>query len=143
MTFLIYESGSRSPEMRHEIGEATADPVVFIEHERRRILAGPQLEADVFAAREDVVDEYWTWPELGIDELIADESMPAHMFGAELTLRALQRLGVERVVVPPSLHVLVADRLRAGGIALEVDAEAWSLRRRRKSPWELEGSERA
>lgn len=143
MTFLFYESGSRSPEMRHEIGEATPDPVVFMEHEGRRIVAGPQLEADIFASREDVVDEYWTWPELGYDELIADESLQHHMFGPELVLRSVTRLGVSSVVVPPTLHVLVADRLRDGGITLDIDAEAWSLRRRRKNPWELEGSERA
>jgi Xaa-Pro aminopeptidase len=37
----------------------------------------------------------------------------------------------------------VADYLRDAGIALEVDAEAWQVRRRHKAPWELEGVERA
>jgi Xaa-Pro aminopeptidase len=39
--------------------------------------------------------------------------------------------------------VLVADHLRSQGIEVVVDTKAWDDRRRRKTPWELEGVERA
>jgi Xaa-Pro aminopeptidase len=142
-TFLLFDNGVRSPEMRHEISEPVADPVVFIDREGTRIVAGPSLEAEVFAKREDVVDEFWSYTDLGIDQLNADEDIPADMIRPELVVRAVQRLGVGEVVVPPTFYVQVADLLRARGIEVNVDAQVWADRRRRKSPAELEGAERA
>jgi Xaa-Pro aminopeptidase len=142
-TFLLFDNGVRSPEMRHEISEPVADPVVFMDHEGTRIVAGPSLEAEVFAKREDVVDEFWSYTDLGIDQLNADEDIPADMIRPELVVRSLKRLGVGAVIVPPTFHVQVADLLRARGIEVNVDAQVWADRRRRKSPAELEGAERA
>ena len=99
-TYLLFDSGVRSPEMRHEISEPVADPVVFIDHDGVRIVAGPSLEAEVFAKREDVVDEFWSYTDLGIDDLNADESVPSDMIRPQLVVRALERLGVGEVVVP-------------------------------------------
>ena len=142
-TFLLYDSATRSPEVRHEISEPVADEVVFMDQDGRRIVAGASLEADVFAKREDVVDEFWSYTDLGLEALRADDSVPTDAIGAELAVRAVQRLGVDEVVVPPTFRVQVADLLRDRNVKVVVDPGAWSLRRRRKTPWELEGSERA
>lgn len=142
-TYLLHDDSVRSAEMRHEVAEAVRDPITFIEHDGRRIVAGARFERDVFATREDVVDEFWDTHDLGYDDLVVDSSFPETLIQPELVLRALRRLGVDAVVVPPSFRVLVADYLRERGIVVVVDADAWEDRRRRKSPWELEGVERA
>lgn len=142
-TFLLHDNALRSYELRHEIGEPVGDPVAFIEHDGKRLLVGSELEAATFAAREDVVDEYWTFTALGYEELVKDLAFPRHLLDAELTLRALQKLGISSVVVPPSFQLQSADYLRSKGIEVVVDAEVWVERRRHKAPWELEGVERA
>jgi len=142
-TYLLFDNGIRSPEMRHEISEPVADPLVFVDHDGKRVVAGPSLEAEVFAKREDVVDEFWSFTDLGIDALNADESVPVDMIRPELVVRAVQRLGVTDVVVPPTFYAQVADLLRSRGVQVNIDASAWADRRRHKSPAELEGSERA
>jgi Xaa-Pro aminopeptidase len=142
-TYLLFDNAVRSPEMRHEISEPVADPVVFMEHEGKRIVAGPSLEAEVFAKREDVVDEFWSFSDLGIDDLNADETIPADMIRPTLVLRAVRRLETSEVVVPPTFYAQVADYLRANGIKVDIDSAIWAERRRRKTPAELEGTERA
>ena len=142
-TFLLWDDSLRSRELRHEIAEAVADPVTFIEHEGRRIVVGSVLEESTFRAREDVVDEYWLTTEFGARELVEDSSFPEHLLGVEIMRRALERTGATSVVVPPSFPIVAGDHLRAAGVEVVVDPEAWKRRRRRKSPSELEGIERA
>ena len=142
-TYLLHDSPLRSFELRHEIGEPVGDPLAFIEHEGKRILVGNEMEAAKFAAREDVVDEYWTFTALGSEDLVKDESFPRQLLETEIALRALQKLGISSVTVPPSFQLQTADHLRANGIEVIVDPDAWVQRRRRKTPWEIEGLERA
>lgn len=142
-TLLHYDVAVRDPFLRHEIGEAASDPVTFIEHEGKRIVVAGMFEKDIFEKREDVVDEFWTLQELGSDELSADSDRPRRTIEPELVLRAVKRTGASKVVVPPTLGVLVAGYLEENGIELVVDEETWWARRRKKSPWELEGIERA
>lgn len=141
-TFLLYDDSLRSPEMRHEISELVLDPVVFIDHDGKRILVASRTDRHL-AERDDVVDEFWVDADLGCDELVKDQTWPLSLLGPELVARSLARLKAESVVVPPSFQVHVADYLRDKGIQVEVDPEAWALRRRRKSPSEIEGIERA
>ena len=142
-TFLLYDDALRSPELRHEIAEAIGDPLIFIEHDGHRVVVGSSLEESSFRDREDVVDAFWNYEELGSLELRRDTSLDRELMGAELVLRALKKLGADSATVPGTFSVLVADHLRSKGIRLEVDQRAWTDRRRRKSPWELEGIERA
>lgn len=142
-TYLLHDSAIRSPEMRHEIGEPVQDAMTFIEHNGKRILLGSDFEASAFAEREDIVDEYWTFASLGSEELTRDASLPRDLLGAELTKRALEKLGTKTVTVPPTFRLATADHLRAAGIEVAVDADAWVERRRRKTPWEIEGLVRA
>ncbi|MDQ3940996.1 MAG: Xaa-Pro peptidase family protein [Actinomycetota bacterium] len=142
-TFLLLDDSLRSHEMRHEIGEAIVDPLIFIEHDGKRIVAGSDLEASIFETREDVVDEFWNVHDLGVEELIKQESFPYELIDAELALRALEKLGVRSVNVPPTFQVKIADYLRDKEVEVEVDSATWIERRRRKAPWEIEGIERA
>jgi Xaa-Pro aminopeptidase len=142
-TYLLYDSALRSPEVHHEVSEPVMDPVVFLEHEGKRVVVASIFEEETFSKREDVVDVFWSDQELGSNELVGDQSFNKNLIGSEIVLRALNRAGASSVVVPPNFRVLVADYLRSKGIEVEVDAEAWSLRRRRKTPGELEGIERA
>jgi Xaa-Pro aminopeptidase len=52
-------------------------------------------------------------------------------------------MGVREALVDPDFPIAIADRLRADGIALTPDAEAFASRRRVKSAAELEGIHRA
>ncbi|MGH2820013.1 MAG: M24 family metallopeptidase [Actinomycetota bacterium] len=141
--YMVYGSSVGDPDVRHEVAEPVTDPVVFIEHEGGRVIVAPPFERAVFSRREDIFDEVWTYTDLGAEQLVGEESFPEALMGPELTLRALRRAGLSSVVVPPGLPVAVADHLRASGIEVTPDAETAWERRRRKTPWELEGIERA
>ncbi len=142
-TYLLHDDALRSREVRHEIGEPIMDPITFIEHDGRRIVVASDLEAAIFERREDVVDEFWNLHDLGAEELIADTFFPDHLIYAELVARSLGKLGVKEVCVPATFQGLVLDYLRDKGVTVDIDAEGWTSRRRRKTPWELEGIERA
>ncbi|MDQ4094687.1 MAG: M24 family metallopeptidase, partial [Actinomycetota bacterium] len=142
-TLLLHDVPLRDPFLRHEIGEALGDPVTFIEHDGKRIVVASMFEQDIFGRREDVVDDFWTLQELGIEELNRDESIPQSIVTAEIVLRALKRTGAQRITVPPTFPVLLAQYLKDKGVEIAVDEELWWARRRQKSPAELEGIERA
>src|SRR5918996_3110661 len=123
-TYLLHADALSSPELRHEVAEAVADPLVFVEHDDRRVVVGSILEKEMFSRREDVVDEYWTYDELGVEDLLRDEAFPGHMIDSEMALRAVKRVGVSEVVVPGTFRLGTADHLRAHGIDVVVDAPA-------------------
>lgn len=142
-TYLIYDDALRSPELRHEIAEPVGDPVIFIEHDGKRIVVASPFEAPILATREDVIDEVWDYPSLGWGELVRDSTFPEIHIGPEVVARAVRRVGADKVCVPATFWALAADYLRDRGIDVVVDPDEWARRRRRKTPWELEGIERA
>ncbi|MDQ4144679.1 MAG: aminopeptidase P family protein [Actinomycetota bacterium] len=142
-TLLLHDVALRDPFLRHEIGEPAGDPLTFIEHDGRRIVVASIFEEDIFSRREDVVDEFWSMQELGYDDLLRDESLPQSLVRAEVVLRALQRVSAQRLTVPATFPVLLAQYLTDKGLELTVDEELWWARRRQKTPGELEGIERA
>src|SRR5687768_9252760 len=110
-TLLHYDVAVRDPFMRHEIAEAASDPAIFIEHDGKRIVVAGFMEKDAFERRDDIVDEFWSYQELGADELARDPNRPADTIAPELVLRALRRVQTDKVVVPPTLGVAVATYL--------------------------------
>ena len=142
-TLLLYDVPLRDPFLRHEIGEASSDPVAFIDHDGKRVVVAGSFEAGVFKRREDVIDEFWSNEDLGYEQLVRDESIPQSMVKLEVVARALERVGASAVVVPPTFPVLLAQYLKDKGIGLTVDEEIWWGRRRQKTPAELEGIGRA
>jgi Xaa-Pro aminopeptidase len=143
-TYLAYDSSQRSPEVLHEIGgELAPDPIAFIEHEGTRIVVGSPNEQSAFEKREDVVDQFWSERDFGYADLTRDKSLSEEQVGGEVILRALEKIGADEVNIPPTFRVAVADHLRERGIHVVVDPHEWTMRRRRKTPGELEGIERA
>src|SRR5215216_1414145 len=123
---LIYGAPDTSPDLFHAIPVGIIDPFLYAEAGGRRAATVSVLDADkVRALGIDVIDR----AELGDDELIAAGATTAQR-ELEITLRACRRLGVERAIVPPTFPLGIADHLRAGGVALDVDAEWFMLRRR-------------
>jgi Xaa-Pro aminopeptidase len=136
---LIHGAPDTSPDLFHAIPVGIIDPFLYAEAGGRRAATVSVLDADkVRAFGIDVLDP----SELGADALLA-AGVSRHVLGLEVALRACRELGVERAVVPPDFPLAIADHLRAGGVALEVDPEVFVLRRRAKTATQLAGIRRA
>jgi Xaa-Pro aminopeptidase len=139
MNFLLYGAPEVSPDLFHAIPEGIGDPFLYAEANGRRAAVISVLDADKVRSRGvEVIDPY----ELGIDELL-DSGIARHEVDLEVALRACRRLGVVQALVPSEFPLGVADHLRAGGVALTVDPEAFVTRRRVKSGAQLDGIRRA
>jgi Xaa-Pro aminopeptidase len=136
---LIYGAPDSSPDLFHAIPVGIIDPFLYAEAGGRRAATVGVLDADkVGALGVDVLDP----AQLGADELLAS-GISRHELALEISLRACRELGVERAIVPPDFPLAVADHLRAAGVALDVDPEAFVLRRRSKTDAQLAGIRRA
>lgn len=136
---LIYGAPDASPDLFHAIPVGIVDPFLYAEAGGRRAATVNVLDADkVRALGIDVIDP----AELGADELLS-AGVSRHELALEIALRACRGLGLERAIVPPEFPLAVADHLRAGGVALAVDPEAFVLRRRAKTDAQLAGIRRA
>lgn len=141
MDVLIYADTVRSASLRHEVPATVTDPFLYGEREGRPFAVVSQLDADsVGEARPGI--ELLSPEELGLDELLAG-GLGREEALLELALRACGRLGVERAAVPPDFPLVLADRLRAAGVELEVARGGFVDRRRAKSPSQLDGIRRA
>jgi Xaa-Pro aminopeptidase len=115
------------------------DPFLYLENDGRRAATVSILDAPKVAELGvEIIDA----TSLGGDELIAS-GIPRLDIEAELCLRATQGLGITEATVPPDFPLFVADHLRANGIELTVDDEAFVRRRRVKSEHQLAGIRRA
>ena len=136
---VIYGAPETSADMFHVIPEGIVDPFLYVEDGDRRVATASVLDADKVRAHGiEVVDAAL----LGRDELLAS-GMPPHAIEAELALRALRQLGVERARVPFEFPAGVADVVRADGIELVIAPDVFVERRRRKSGAQLDGIRRA
>jgi Xaa-Pro aminopeptidase len=138
---LIHGDTNRSAALRHELPLGIIDPFSYFELNGRRVAVISSMEANRVAEAApgvEVIDPY----ELGLDELV-ERGMRWDELEPELCLRAAQRLGVSRVVVPSELPVAVADRLRTEGIEVVPDEPEFIRRRRSKTTAEVAGVRRA
>lgn len=137
---LMYADTTRSADMRNVIPHGVHDPFLFVEHEGKQYVVVRSLEV----ARMQEVPGLTAFPseEFGLDELVA-AGATAEDAALTIGLRVCQRLGVTAAVAPPTFPVEMADRLREGGIELEVDRADFTARRRAKSPAQLAGIRRA
>ena len=134
---LLYGDTQRSPALRHEVPIAIMDPFLFAELDGRTIVLTSALERDRIAAvlpQAEIFDFF----DLGLKDLIAD-GLGRDEASLEVIARLLAQLEVREATVPGGFPVAVADRLRAGGVALRVDDDAVEARRRAKAGPELEG----
>lgn len=136
---LMYGAPETTPDVFHTIPQRIFDAFLYAEIEGRRAAAVGSLDAPrVAEAGIEVID----LADLGAAE-ISRSGGSLEDGAAELALRACRHLGIEAAVVPPLFPLFVADRLRAGGVALTVDAEVFADRRRVKAGAELAGVRRA
>src|SRR4051794_2792308 len=126
---LIHAAPETSPDLFHVIPAGIVDAFTYVEIGDRRAATVSVLDQDKVAPLGiEVVDTY----ALGRDELSGTE-LSRDQVDMEIALRVCRELGVERAVVPPTFPLAVADHLRAGGIDLVPDEEAFVERRRHKS----------
>jgi Xaa-Pro aminopeptidase len=138
-TLLVYGAPDGSADLFHAVPVGIVDPFLYAEAGGRRAATVSVLDADkVRALGVEVMDPYT----LGRDELL-EAGRPDHEIDAEISLRACRALRIERAIVPFSFPVAVADHLRAAGLELRVDQDAFVERRRRKTGTQLEGIRRA
>ena len=136
---LMHAAPELSANLFHAVPVGIGDPFTYVEAAGRRIAVISVLDRDAVAATGvEIVDP----SELGRDELSAEGVDPLTA-DAELALRLLRELGLSTAVVPPDFPVFVADHLRAGGLELRPDADAFMRRRRVKTGVQLEGIMRA
>lgn len=138
-TALVF-GDSKYPSLRHEVPLALPDPIAYIEAGGSRTIVAGSLDVPRMQALGgyDVV----SFEELGLTELIAEgRSLAAAIRGC--VVRACARLGVTEAVVPGDFPLELADDLRAAGVRITAEGELFDLRRRAKTPVELQGIRRA
>jgi Xaa-Pro aminopeptidase len=138
---LLYADTERSAALRHEIPIAIGDALTYAEVGGRAMILTTALEADRIAeARPDA--ELIEWGDVGFYELL-ESGLPRDQMILEMVARAVARMGLKQAIVDPDFPLAVADRLRAEGIVLTPDYDAFADRRRAKSAAELAGIRRA
>jgi Xaa-Pro aminopeptidase len=134
---LLAGDTERSAAMRHEIPIPIGDPFLFAELDGRKYVLTSPLESG--RIREVLPEaEQLDYVALGFLEL-ANQGMSWDEAGRETEARAVRELGIREAIVPGDFPLGLADRLRQDGVALTVDDSVVNLRRRAKSPLELDG----
>jgi Xaa-Pro aminopeptidase len=137
---LIAADSIRSPEMRHEVPVVVPDPFLYIERNGSRHVVVSPFEVERIQGQNGIQPH--PYERFGWDELVA-QGLPMEEVELETYVRAVRELGVEAAVVPPTFPVELADRLRAEGIEVSPNRDAFVQRRRVKTGAELDGIRRA
>lgn len=140
MTTLMYSDTLRSPNMRHAVPHAVADPFLYIEDDGSRRVVVRSLEV----ARMAEVPGLEPFPE---EEFGLDGFNAAGMSDLEVhrhtALEACHRFGIRSATVPHDFPVQLADLLRSDGIELNPDGDWFNELRRAKTAVQIEGVRRA
>jgi Xaa-Pro aminopeptidase len=137
---IIYGDSFRSPDMRHAVPLGVGDPFLYAETNGARHVVASSMEA--IRLRELGLFDVHIHEDYGLDELVESGLEPRELT-AQLALRAIAGLGLERATVPENFPVWLADRLRAEGVELDVDQDMFDDRRRAKTEPQLAGMRRA
>jgi Xaa-Pro aminopeptidase len=138
---LLYSDTERSAALRHEIPIAIGDPFLFAEIDGRAAVLTSTLERERIAAvRPDA--QLVDYDDVGFYQLL-ESGLPRDQILLEMVSRAVAQIGVREALVDPDFPLAVADRLRADGLTLTPDHDAFASRRRAKSGAELAGIRRA
>ncbi len=137
---LIYGDSFRSADMRHAVPLGVPDPFLYAETNGTRHVVASSMEAT--RLRELGLFDVHVHEDYGMDELIAS-GLDRRELTAQLALRSVAGLGLERATVPQNFPVWLADRLRAEGVELDVDQDLFDDRRRAKTGAQLAGMRRA
>jgi len=137
---LIYGDSFRSADMRHAVPLGVPDPFLYAEQNGTRHVVANSMEAARLS--ELGLFDVHIHEDYGIDELI-ESGLDARELTAQLALRAVASLGLERATVPENFPVWLADRLRADGVELDGDQDLFDDRRRAKTEAQIAGMRRA
>ena len=138
---LLRAAPGLSADLFHAVPLDIIDPFLYLELDDRRFAVNSVLERDRIEGLGrgiEVIDPF----ELGMDELLnaGVDFLEAEI---ECDVRACRQVGMEHAIVPPDFPLAWAARLREEGMELRVDAAAFDLRRRVKTPAQLAGIRRA
>ncbi|HEX3254521.1 MAG TPA: M24 family metallopeptidase [Gaiellaceae bacterium] len=134
---LLHGYTERSAALRHEIPLAIIDPLLFAEVDGRTYVLTSFLEAERVKRVLPGV-ELLDFFELGYKDLVRD-GMSFRDAAREVEARAVREIGLTEAIVPGDFPLGLGDRLRQDGVVLTVDDAAVDLRRRTKTPTELDG----
>jgi Xaa-Pro aminopeptidase len=136
---LLYGAPESSTDLFAVVPAGIGDPFLYAEVGDRRVAVITVLDADnARATGVEVLDP----TALGRDELV-EQGLGINEIELETCLRACRELGIEAAIVPFGFPLAIADHLRAGGVRLRVDPDAFDHRRRVKTPHQLAGIRRA
>jgi Xaa-Pro aminopeptidase len=138
---LIWGDTDTSPALRHEVPLSIGDPFLYLESDGRRAVVTNALEEGRIARVAPDLERV-LFETLGRDELIAAGRTLLEV-DFEVSVRAVERMGIKHAVVPPEFPVALADRLRERGVELTADEGTFTERRRRKTAAEMAGIHRA
>ena len=134
---LLAGDTERSAALRHEIPVPIGDPLLYAEVDGRLYVLTTRLEAD--RVQSELPDaKLLDYFELGYKELV-ENGLSMNEASREVELRAVREIGISEAIVPADFPLGLGDRLREDGIVLTVDDAAVELRRRAKTPVEIEG----
>lgn len=134
---LLFGDTQRSAALRHEVPITIIDPLMWAQVNARPVILTSRLERERIAAvlpDAEILDYF----DFGMKEL-RERGLPHAAAECEVTARAVRHLGLSEIVVPGTFPVALADRLRADGVDVRIDDETFEMRRRAKSPKELDG----
>jgi Xaa-Pro aminopeptidase len=134
---LLAGDTERSAALRHEIPVPIGDPLLFADVDGRRYVLTTRLESDR-VQRELPDAKILDFFDLGYKELV-ESGLTMHEAGLEVEARVVRNIGISEAIVPADFPLALGDRLRLDGVVLTVDVAAVELRRRSKSPVEIEG----
>jgi Xaa-Pro aminopeptidase len=138
---LLYGDTEHNAALRHEIPIVIGDAFLYAESDGKVWIMSSSLEGLRLAGcRPDA--ELIDIGDLGFLGLL-ESGLTREEIDLELTSRAAARTGIRSAIVDFDFPLAVAERLRADGIELSIDAAAVTARRRRKSEHELAGIRRA
>jgi Xaa-Pro aminopeptidase len=134
---LLYGDTERSAALRHEIPIPIGDPFLFAEADGKTYILTSRLETGRLARAlpDAVLFDYF---ELGYKELV-EKGLSRAEASREVEVRAVQKIGINEATVAAEFPLALGDRLREEGVTLTVDEPVVELRRRAKTPVELEG----
>jgi Xaa-Pro aminopeptidase len=134
---LLLFGDTRSAALRHEIPAEIIDDLLFAELDGKRFVLTWTFERDrVKHARPDA--EVLDFLAFGYRDLVED-GMSQLEAEREVVTRAVRQIGIDAALIPGNFPVALADVLRAAGVELRIDDDAFQLRRRAKSAPELKG----
>jgi Xaa-Pro aminopeptidase len=136
---LIFGDTVRSPELRRELPVHVILPGLYAEHGGRRYAFFDWQETTNLQDLAGI--EVQPLQALGFDDLVRELGTRDAL--REVLVRACRLIGVETSVVPRDFPLELADLLREHGIAVQADGQRFDLRRRSKTPEQVEGIRRA